>query len=367
MKILYILEDGRLGGMAKMILDIAAGVSSNSIAKDDSGAVLKIARSLNLNVSLLDIRFLSKKPSLVFRYFIYFIPDLIKILGEIRRFKPDIVYCNSSQHIKGVLAGRLLRKKLIWHLHDTWQPEPIMKLFRATRAILGVKYFVASSRRTMIYYNLPDQNTFISIPPVNTVDFSPVATQKRMTDKFTVLSVSNINPDKGIDTLIQTAARVNEVRNDVRFKVVGLVPDTQTKFFDELSVLTRQLKVENVEFLGQRFDIRELLSEADIYLCSSNNESGPISVFEAMSMEIPIVSTDVGDLRMIFEMNQSGKVLPVRDFESLANEILLLLNHPTHRRDLGKRGRKTSENYLDISLSVARHINFYKMVVGEKI
>ena len=42
--------------------------------------------------------------------------------------------------------------------------------------------------------------------------------------------------------------------------------------------------------------IRSLLNQSDIYVCSSNYESSPVSIWEAMSMELPIVSTDVGDL-----------------------------------------------------------------------
>jgi len=371
MKILYLLEDGRFGGMAKMVLELVSQVNSRGIktqiviAKKDSETLYKMAQKLKLNVSLLDIRLLSKKKSLVLTYLLFFIPDLIKIITSINRFNPDIVYCNSSPHFKGVIAARLLGKKVIWHMHDTYQPKIILGLFQVVRSVFGVHHFVASSMRTIEYYNLPTQATLLSIPPVDTNEFHP-SRQEIFSEKnspYNIISVCNINPDKGIDTLINTAAKVNEERSDVCFNVVGLIPSTQAEYFRGLTSLSAKLNVTNVHFLGQREDIRILLSQADLYLCCSNNESGPISVFEAMAMEKPVVSTDVGDLRRIFEINRSGHVLPVGDSAALAEEILFLLNNPILMKDLGQRGRKTAEEHLDIRLSISNHLNFYRSVI----
>ena len=41
--------------------------------------------------------------------------------------------------------------------------------------------------------------------------------------------------------------------------------------------------------------VRQLISIIDIYICSSDNEVSTWSVWEAMSMEKAIISTDVGD------------------------------------------------------------------------
>jgi glycosyltransferase involved in cell wall biosynthesis len=368
-KILYILEDGRLGGMAKMILDIAAGMPREKtevrvvIGKRDSEALISIANALNVETTTISTRFLSKNISSLVIYTLFFFPDLLKLILEVKRFNPDIVYCNGSQHIKGVIAGKILGKEIVWHMHDTYQPKSIWLLFQFIRKTFSIPYFVASSKRTSKFYNLPAEKTLLSIPPVNTLNFIPVEQKVSYPKVYTVISVANINPDKGIDTLVYTAAKVNQGRSDVRFVLVGLVPDNQNHLFNQVKLLSDQLGVKNLEFLGQRKDIQFLLSQSDIYLCSSNNESGPISVFEAMAMSLPVVSTDVGDLKEIFELNCSGQVYPVKDSSALAAQILFLLSNPKQLKELGAKLRQTAVHHLDITHTITKHIKFYNEII----
>jgi glycosyltransferase involved in cell wall biosynthesis len=336
-KVLYVLEDSRFGGMSKMITDLA--------------------------FNSLPIHMMSKNKKSILFFIIFFIPDIIKLVKTISKHRPDIVYCNGSQHIKAVIAGSLLRKNVIWHMHDTYQPKLIVLLFKIVKTLFSVKNFVASSQRTIEYYNLPRQSTLLSHPPVDTSIFVPSKPKNINENTLTnIISVSNVNPDKGLDTLIRTAAKVNKERKNVTFKVVGLIPETQKDYYRDLIALKVNLDVLNLEFTGQRDDIPKLLSEADIYLCCSSNESGPIAVFEAMSMEIPVVSTDVGDLKHIFAINDSAKVHRVGDSSALANEILALLANPAESSKLAKRGRLTAIEHLDINVSASNLGNFYQKI-----
>ena len=56
----------------------------------------------------------------------------------------------------------------------------------------------------------------------------------------------------------------------------------------------------NIYFINSRRDVRPLLKRFDIYVCSSDNEASPLSVWEAMSMKKPIVSTDARRYRKIY-------------------------------------------------------------------
>lgn len=367
--ILYILEDGRFGGMPKMIADLANGVGKENVKTrllvglKDSDYLLSKITAYGVPVQTIPLHILSKTPKAIFLFLFYFLPDIFRLVLAIGKCKPDIVYCNGSQHIKGVIAARLMGKRVIWHMHDTYQPQLILTLFNIIRTVFGVKHFAASCERTISFYNLPVETTLLSRPPVDTQEFYPKDHRRENQSSYTVISVANVNPDKGLDTLIQTAAKVNERRNDVQFLIVGLIPETQQNLYNELLALANRLKISNLKFLGQRKDIQTLLSDADVYLCCSNNESGPISVFEAMAMELPVVATDVGDLRKIFSFHEAGRIQPVKDSTALANEILSLLEDSNAREDLGRRGRLTAQQHLDIQHSIANHIRFYTSMI----
>lgn len=370
MRILYILEDGRLGGMSKMTLDIAQRINSPEnrvrivVAKENSLPLLSTYKNSGLEINTISLNFLSKRSIELVKFFFYFIPDILSLISEIRKFSPNLVYCNGAQSIKGAIAARIVGKRVIWHMHDTYQPRPVLLLFKIIKSLFGINHFVASSKRTIEFYNLPKENTLLSIPPVDCHYFTPQnKTLIKNRNKYQITTVANVNPDKGIDTLIEIAAKINKERNDVQFNIIGLIPNTQNSLFSKLSTLISTLKVDNVTFMGQRDNIKEILLESDLYLCTSNNESGPISVFEAMAMKVPVVSTDVGDLREIFNLNNSGTVQPVKDSDALAKEILYLLSSPEELEKRRENGRRTALQYLDIKHSISKHIKFYEQVI----
>ena len=51
---------------------------------------------------------------------------------------------------------------------------------------------------------------------------------------------------------------------------------------------------EYINYIGMCNNIPELLANSDIFICSSISEAGPMTVYEAMSMKIPVITTDVG-------------------------------------------------------------------------
>jgi len=52
-----------------------------------------------------------------------------------------------------------------------------------------------------------------------------------------------------------------------------------------------------IHFLGWQEDMVEVYKNLDIVVCTSNNEGTPVSLIEAMTFGLPIVSTDVGGIR----------------------------------------------------------------------
>jgi glycosyltransferase involved in cell wall biosynthesis len=374
MKVLYILEDGRFGGMAKMIVDLAYNVRSRNlkpkviIGSDHSDHLVSYTKSRDIEYEKVPLHILSKNKKSILEFFFFMFSDVAKLINIIKKTDPDIIYCNGSQHIKGVVAARLLGKKVIWHMHDTYQHQIVMCLFQSIRAMFTIKTFASSCERTIQYYDLPVETTLLSLPPIDTKEFTPSISlsRKKRKGEINILTVANVNPDKGLETLLYTAAEVNKSRNDIKFKVVGLIPETQLNLYSHLIDLSKRLEVKNVKFVGQREDIFALLEEADLYLCCSNNESGPISVFEAMSMQVPVVSTDVGDLKKIFAIHNCGRIQPVKDFHALSEEILTLLNNPLDMNNFGKNGRLTAIQQLDVKILADRHVQFYQKLINRR-
>ena len=67
-----------------------------------------------------------------------------------------------------------------------------------------------------------------------------------------------------------------------------------------------------------------LLKEADIYILPSYQEGLPISILEAMSAGLPIISTPVGGIPDAVTDGENGYLIEPGDSEALASKILFL-------------------------------------------
>jgi glycosyltransferase involved in cell wall biosynthesis len=370
--ILYILEDGRFGGMNKMTADIAKNVSAEGfqvhllVGKADSKFFSEYLDRNQIPYHLINQQVLSKKIVSFLRYILLFLSDIVVLFRAIKKSEPDVVYCNGSQQIKGVIAATLAGKKVIWHMHDTYQPLPLLFAFHLIRFFCQVKWFVASCERTVAFYNLDKHTTLISRPPIDTSYFRSVRPSLVFDPENTVrvLTISNVNTDKGLDTLIRVAAELNKSGRSFIFTIVGLGNEDTNTTYLSINRLMESLDVKTVNFIGQKADIRSMLSETDLYLCTSRNESGPISVFEALSMGVPVISTDVGDLDKLFNKYQYGSVFPVDDHLALSRELITIAFEPRLLKSRIALGRELAEKELDISICVANQIRFYARVLS---
>ena len=79
---------------------------------------------------------------------------------------------------------------------------------------------------------------------------------------------------------------------------------------------------------------------ADVFCLPSWWEAMPLSVLEAMAAGLPVVATDVGDVRRSVADGVTGRVVPVQSPEALADALEPLLTDPDLRRRMGKAGRE---------------------------
>lgn len=153
--------------------------------------------------------------------------------------------------------------------------------------------------------------------------------------------VASLQPRKGHDCFLQAAAAILARRRDVDFVIVGDGPRR-----GELQRLTADLKVEsNVQFLGVREDVPELLRGFDVFVLASHEAAGghaetlPLVLMEAGATALPVVATNVGAVSDIVLDGQTGFLVPPRNAEALAEKTDLLLADSQLRRRMGMLAR----------------------------
>ena len=97
---------------------------------------------------------------------------------------------------------------------------------------------------------------------------------------------------------------------------------------------------------------------------TSKNESSPLSLWEAMSMEKAIVSTEVGDVKKFVKNSINGFTSEVGNVNNLSKKIRILVDKPQLRKKFGKKSRQISKNKLDIKICGKLHLKAYKDIAN---
>ncbi|RLA40952.1 MAG: hypothetical protein DRR42_25205, partial [Gammaproteobacteria bacterium] len=298
--------------------------------------------SNNVAYKTLSISRITREWRVALRYVLFFCPEILNLAVVFRKGNFDLIHVSGgSWQFKGVIAGKLAGKKVLWHLNDTSAPKFIRTIFCALHGLADG--FIFASERSRTYYGpliSADKPEFVVPAPVNTANFGPdriYPGDEELLDKwagkFIIGTVANINPIKGLEGLIRTAKLLKGTIDNAHFVVVGPVYKNQRNYYNSLLRLCTQLGVDNVEFVGGRSDVRPLLKRFDAYVCSSRAESSPIAVWEAMAMAKAVVSTDVGDVALYVRNGHNGFIVAVEDSEKLAERLAELHSSDETRRE----------------------------------
>ena len=123
----------------------------------------------------------------------------------------------------------------------------------------------------------------------------------------------------------------------------------------DLEALVQELNLSNyVIFPGFKKDVTTEYIKSDLFVLSSDYEGFGNVLVEAMSVGIPVVSTDCkSGPREILCDGKYGKLVPVNDVDALAQAMLQSLNEKHDIEALKLRAAdfavdKIAEQYLDI-------------------
>lgn len=352
MRIANIVEEGKLGGPQIRMVRVAAamrGVDTLIVMPDaNSRAFRDLCDAAGVRWRAVSMTRITREWRAALAYVLFSPVEVVRLARLLRRERIDLVHASGgSWQYKGVLAARLAGIPSVWHLNDTQMPGWVRRLFALFSPLPAA--FIFASHRSRDYYGRQLAHRLQDVIPstVDTVRFDPDQPYpgdeeliERLGDAPVIGTIANINAIKGLETLIRAAATLRSRFADLKVVVVGPIHPNQAAYHAELVALAERLGVgAAIHWVGARRDVRPLLARMQVYLCTSVAESSPVSVWEAMAMARPVVSTDVGDVARHIEDGAAGFIVAVGDDAAVAQRTGELLEDPALRRRFGEAAR----------------------------
>lgn len=257
---------------------------------------------------------------------------------------PDLLLTSNWGTIEWRLANR---KSKIPHLHfeDGFGPDETTdgrsRKRNLTRRILfsrlatghGQFSFVAPSQTLGEIFEdewrVPANRTEIIPNGVNIRRFASIEPPGNRATPV-IGAVGALRPEKRFDRLLRIFA---EVRKKMRatLLIVGDGP-----LAGELRQQAGDLGVaEDVIFTGAQADVAPFLRRMDVFAMPSDTEQMPISLVEAMAAGLPVVASNVGDIRGILSAENKRHAYYAEDEKNMTRAILKMLCDHELRATLG--------------------------------
>ena len=148
---------------------------------------------------------------------------------------------------------------------------------------------------------------------------------------------------KGFDNLIRSWCMICHNFPDWKLKIAGSVDN---KSVDYLKRIIEENHGINVEFLGFRDDVYDLMAKSEVYVLSSRREGLPMTLIEAMSKGCCCVSFDVetGPSDIITN-NKNGILVKNQDVKELSIALRNVMEDDDLRQRLGKAASQAVMRY----------------------
>lgn len=136
--------------------------------------------------------------------------------------------------------------------------------------------------------------------------------------------------------------------------VVRMYPEYTLHFYgkgsleSDLREIVHSLDItEKVYFEGFCQNVQEKIKDATAYILSSDYEGMSNSLLEAMSIGMPVISTDcpIGGSRMLIEHEKNGLLVPVGDVDALTEAMRYMIENADSAIQMGREAAKVNERF----------------------
>ena len=308
--------------------------------------------------------------------------DILAASVDLR--KADLVIVNTLSAYWGVHLAHRARRPVLFYIHESTPPRSFFRGFMPPAALAlvedsfrladRVSFLTATSQR--YFAGLSDQARFtlhpgwIDLAGIDRfrADHSRETERTRLgipSEKKLVINLGTVCDRKGqhlfaraVDLLWRHAPALAA---GTEFLLVG---GGDTAYDRELADFLGELNRPNLRIVPGTREVYPYYHAADLFVCSSYEESFPRVILEAMAMKVPVLSTNVQGITEIVRHEKEALLVPPGDSSALAHGLIRLLGEPDTARRFAGQARSRLEANFDAAILLPKHLEFAQAMLA---
>lgn len=291
----------------------------------------------------------------------------LSLLGKVRHIRKQIKIANADISISFLLDANVFNtlacmglntKSIICERSDPFKPgyyklKILKPIFRfADGAVFQLP------KVSEFYDNIKGHVETIPNPVLckNNIDL-PIWDER----KNIIVTIGRLDQEqKRHDLLIRSFAKFFKSHPDYKLAIYGSGPDTEL-----MKSISARLDIgENVLFPGVTDTPQETMKNCKFFVLSSDFEGIPNALIEAMSIGMPVISTDCspGGAALLINNKENGLLVPRGDVDKLYEAMEYMVSHPDEADQMGTNAKKIVNTFSEelISSKWNEYVNLYK-------
>ncbi len=219
---------------------------------------------------------------------------------------------------------------------ETWQLEPTVEAINRAREVICCSHSVSEMVRRVYGYG----GRIATIPFMIQDPGDGWRRARKQGGRITLGAIGRLVPHKRHSDLLHALKRLSGEGYDA-----GLVIAGNGRLRGSLEELSIELGIrDRVTFTGEFDRLEDVMAQFDIFVLTSASESQCMPITESMAYGKPVVASNFGGIPDFVEDGVTGFLVPLEDEAKLVEALKTLLDNPSLREDMGRRGR---ERYVE--------------------
>lgn len=210
--------------------------------------------------------------------------------------------------------------------------------------------------------HVPREKIVLSHNGVDLHAFTPEPRVRQVFPEASVIvgAVCALRPEKRLDLLLHAFHRVQLHDPALRLLIVGSGP-----MLEPLQQQAHSLGLTaNCHFEPSKTEVAPWMRSMDVFVMSSESESFPNALLEAMACGCCVVGARVGGVPELIHQEQNGLLFEARSVDSLAAQLTRVVSDIHLRRRLASAALQTAQEEFPMEAAVQRIQNLYLSLLG---